>query len=458
MKKVLVFLSISLVAFAQIQFLPISADYASFYATDSTAYLEIYASLFQGNLKYLESEPAKYVASFTSNMELTQNEVIVHTLSHNYQNTTEDTAIIQRYNQFVDIFPMEVPYGDYRAKLQIIDNHSLVKGEYILDVKTIKPSVSIFLSDIELCSHVSKDTVNSIFYKNQLRVIPNPRRVFDLLQPMLYYYVEINNLPYDHSEKRFYEFDYFITTKEGELIKSKDPLTKEIFGKTLVEVGALNVMALPQNTYFINTRVKDLSNNVVATSRRMFIVHKPSPKDTVISESKFSPVAEVYSGFSKEDLENEFQMARYIARRDEEKVFKNLENAEAMKKFLTEFWQARDKEFNLSAGSARLSYMQRVAYANANYGSMGKAGWKSDRGRVLLIYGEPDDYERYPSSMDVLPYIIWRYHNLEGGQYFIFTDLDGFGEYQLIHSTYRKELQNPDWQSLIQKGGTTISY
>jgi GWxTD domain-containing protein len=456
MKKFISILIFPFIVSAQLNFIPVSADYASFYSTDSTAYLEVYLSIFQGNLSYTKYDNENYVASFTTNLELSDADLIIENLSHSYQNATQDTSSLRRYNQFVDIFSVEIPYGEYRAKLQMVDNTTKLKGEYILDIKTIKPSDSLFLSDIELCSHVSRDTTRNIFYKNQLQVVPNPRRVFDMLQPMLYYYVEINKLSYEPDQKNLYEFDYFITTAEGDTVKTRPVVTKEIIGNTLVEVGALNVMALPQNTYFITTRVTDLATQVTSTSRRNFYVYKPSQKDLVASESKLPEIAEVYIGFSKDNLVNEFQMVRYIARRDEERIFKNLENAEAMKKFLTDFWLTRDKEINAVFGASRLNYMQRVDYANANFGSMGKAGWKSDRGRILLLYGEPDEQERFPSSMDILPYIIWRYHNLEGSQHFIFSDLDGFGEYRLIHSTYRKELQNPDWQRLIQKGGTSF--
>jgi GWxTD domain-containing protein len=185
----------------------------------------------------------------------------------------------------------------------------------------------------------------------------------------------------------------------------------------------------------------------------MFFVYKPGKKEQIASESAPSNISEIYSTFTKDELEDEFQKSKYIAIREEEKIFDNLENEEAMRKFLTEFWRSRDYATNSPIGTSRLNYMRRIEYANSNFTSMGKPGWKSDRGRILLIYGEPDEYERFPSSMNLLPYIVWVYHNLEGGQQFVFSDLDGFGEYQLIHSTYRKELQNPDWQSMIRTSG-----
>jgi len=122
-----------------------------------------------------------------------------------------------------------------------------------------------------------------------------------------------------------------------------------------------------------------------------------------------------------------------------------------MQKFLTQFWQRRDTERNLPFGSFRRLYIKRINIANEKYSSMSTDGWKTDMGRVFIMYGEPDEYERNPNSIDMLPHVIWNFHNLEGGAQFIFADEEGFGRYRLIHSTYRRELQNPNWQSIISK-------
>ena len=96
----------------------------------------------------------------------------------------------------MDIFALEVPYGYYKAKVEIVDHTSMRKGEYLFEINTITPKDGLLLSDIELCSRITPDTLQSIYHKNGLKVVPNPRRIFDVLQPMLYFYVELNNLSY----------------------------------------------------------------------------------------------------------------------------------------------------------------------------------------------------------------------------------------------------------------------
>jgi hypothetical protein len=66
-----------------------------------------------------------------------------------------------------------------------------------------------------------------------------------------------------------------------------------------------------------------------------------------------------------------------------------------------------------------------------------------------MTYGEPSEIERFPNETESKPYEIWYYHELEGGVKFVFADLSGYSDYQLVHSTMRGELQDENWQSRI---------
>jgi len=77
-------------------------------------------------------------------------------------------------------------------------------------------------------------------------------------------------------------------------------------------------------------------------------------------------------------------------------------------------------------------------------------GWKSDRGRVYIMYGAPDDIERNVNAMDTYPYEIWRYNQYEGGVLFVFLDKNNSGMYQLVHSTKEGELSDPNWEDFIK--------
>ena len=80
-----------------------------------------------------------------------------------------------------------------------------------------------------------------------------------------------------------------------------------------------------------------------------------------------------------------------------------------------------------------------------------KKGWQSDRGRITIVYGQPDEYSREAASMGTAPHEIWYYHNLQGGVLFVFAALGGGQEYRLIHSTHRSELQDFQWMETLKK-------
>jgi hypothetical protein len=91
------------------------------------------------------------------------------------------------------------------------------------------------------------------------------------------------------------------------------------------------------------------------------------------------------------------------------------------------------------------SYGQRVQYATDNYGQGRREGWRTDRGRVYILYGPMDEIERFPSTSESNPYEIWHSNSLQGGVIFVFVDRTGLGNYELVHSTHRNELQNENW-------------
>jgi GWxTD domain-containing protein len=142
------------------------------------------------------------------------------------------------------------------------------------------------------------------------------------------------------------------------------------------------------------------------------------------------------------ELDEEFRQVKYESTDDERVQFTKLKGAEAKRKFMSAFWRHRSTGF-------RDAYMERVAYANQNYGSMGKKGYRTDRGRVHVIYGKPDDIERHPSESDSRPYEIWSYQNIQGGVIFVFVQRNTSGDYELVHSTHRNELHDEGWQRYL---------
>jgi GWxTD domain-containing protein len=123
----------------------------------------------------------------------------------------------------------------------------------------------------------------------------------------------------------------------------------------------------------------------------------------------------------------------------EREQYKKLSGAEPKRRFLADFWSRRGL-------GTRQEYLKRVGYANANLAVFGRAGYLTDRGRVYIMYGPPDDIERHPSEAESRPYEIWSFNNIQGGVEFVFVQRSPGGDYVLVHSTHRNELHDENWE------------
>lgn len=116
----------------------------------------------------------------------------------------------------------------------------------------------------------------------------------------------------------------------------------------------------------------------------------------------------------------------YIITDEERKVFLTLANDEEREQFIEQFWLRRSPDPEALTNDYKEEHYRRIAYANQHYAS-GIPGWKSDRGRMYIMYGPPDEVEAHPSgghyerpmeegggSTSTFPFEVWRYRYIEG--------------------------------------------
>jgi GWxTD domain-containing protein len=96
-----------------------------------------------------------------------------------------------------------------------------------------------------------------------------------------------------------------------------------------------------------------------------------------------------------------------------------------------EFWKKRDPTPGTDINEALEEHLRRVRYVNAEFGSV-DPGWKTDRGRVYIKHGQPDQVDTATDPYMQGEYLIWRYYinNLV----FVFYDRFGLGDYRLIRT------------------------
>jgi GWxTD domain-containing protein len=144
----------------------------------------------------------------------------------------------------------------------------------------------------------------------------------------------------------------------------------------------------------------------------------------------------------------------YLITDDERKAFKKLETDDERERFIEEFWRRRDPDPDTDENEFREEYYERIAYANEHYAS-GIPGWKTDRGRIYITWGKPDEVETHPSggtynresyegggSTSTYPFERWFYRYLPGvgsGIEIEFVDPTGSGEYRIARNPDEKD-------------------
>jgi GWxTD domain-containing protein len=127
------------------------------------------------------------------------------------------------------------------------------------------------------------------------------------------------------------------------------------------------------------------------------------------------------------DFEQTLEMVRIIATDEEYRALAEAPEDERQAAW-DNFWKQRDPTPETARNEFKEEFFRRVRYANRHFGVL-EPGWKSDRGRVYILYGPPDQIESYPQNMGSPPYEIWDYYRLR--LRFVFVDYDGFGRYEL---------------------------
>ena len=144
----------------------------------------------------------------------------------------------------------------------------------------------------------------------------------------------------------------------------------------------------------------------------------------------------------------------FIITEEERSVFKSLSTPNEKEHFIEQFWYRRDPDPRTAFNEVKEEHYRRIAFANERFQS-GIAGWKTDRGRIYIIHGPPDEIVSYPSggrylrqphegggATSTYPFEVWRYHYLEGMGSEVeleFVDSSWSGEYHLALDPNEKD-------------------
>ena len=144
---------------------------------------------------------------------------------------------------------------------------------------------------------------------------------------------------------------------------------------------------------------------------------RPRKKDD--KAANIEKLGGVYKKWLDEDV-------RWIITDEELSAFKKLANNSERDVFIEGFWQRRDPTPDTAENEYKEEHYRRIAYANEHYAA-GMPGWRTDRGRIYVMYGPPTSIDSHPmggpyqrsseeggGQTSTFPFEVWRYRYLEG--------------------------------------------
>ncbi len=152
----------------------------------------------------------------------------------------------------------------------------------------------------------------------------------------------------------------------------------------------------------------------------------PPPKHALTAKQRRKQQKELEKELNPEDKKWLNEDVAYIITPQERQSFLQLQNEDERQQFIEEFWQRRNPNPDSSYNSYKEEYYRRFAYVNQHYAA-GEPGWKTDRGRIYITWGPPDDQDDHDAggpydrpfelgggSTTTYPFEDWTYNYLPG--------------------------------------------
>lgn len=346
--------------------------------------------------------------------------------------------------------------GSYSIWMELTDLADTMNRSVLPEQSIVAPDFEEApdLSDIQFFDVYTMQTQDaSWFSKNGIYYRPLLYPFYPTEARLMHFYAEIYGMDKAHAREDFL-LRYMIRRKgwtepiEGFLL-----FEKQKGDAVNVVLGSFDLGELPSGSYEFVIEVRNRGNELLATQTAAFM------RSNKLSVSDLSSIRLLdVSGTFAEACEAEM-MPFYLkslkprATSVEQRAIDDLiatNDTVLMRKFLYNFWVARNPS---DPAGAWKDYLVMVNYVNGKYDLLNRHGFETERGRVYLQYGPPNDIFESRFEAGTKPYEIWQYNIIPNGEtnvvFVFFNDDLVSNDYRLIHSTATGEVHNQRWKLLI---------
>lgn len=362
-------------------------DYAAFRDSDTTGHIDCYFKLPYSALVF-ERRDSVFVGSYliTGQLKDMQNE------------------------PFADkVWEKEVVVGGYDQSQQTDGYDNALLNFYFKIPQKKKINGSIKIEDLNSARQKTINlTIKLLDHLSGLRLNkfgkPNPKRTY-LVKDTVEVYWEVYNI-----------------LKANDTCSIAFILENKIIANYFIMSNKIRDMGQNRIAEFEARIPLDSLSELESGNYKIKVMYKPTKEEKATDINIASPFYLTTKGYL-----DKIDELRYIATDEEMKQLRKASSSERQRLW-QEFWKKKDPTPTTEENEIMDDYFKRIEYCKVHF-SKGDKGYKSDRARVYMKFGTPDQIESSSFERGTQPYEIWYYYNQN--MRFVFVDASGFGEYVL---------------------------
>ena len=374
-------------------------------------------------------------------------------LEQSWQNHA--TAGLRRPDAFaVDMVRFSLAPGRYRLDVAVVDSVSGRRTDTAVDLEgfATAPQASDLLLSPQIRATGGADTVPrpAELRWGQMLVTAAARLSLTPLRPDAYYLLEA----YSPKEATG-TLKLRVADSAGKSLLTTAETAVQVPAGGGILKGQLDLGGLPPGQYAMVASL-ELGGKTVERSAGFTMAGLDETLEKDVARREAAKVTDegYFEAMSEEDIAMAKEPISLVAEGGELGKWNKDLSLRAKRRFMTDFWKRRDPTPGTPVNETRQLFYDAVAYADKTFGEKGRAavpGWKTDRGRIYVKNGSPDEQlDRFQAGRSV-PYQVWRYRRGRD-RFYIFADRsNGVGIYQLVHSNDVRENGIPNWREVVRE-------
>lgn len=445
-------------------------NYGVFSTTGSKPYLETYLTISGNSVKFLPSKGGLQ-ASVNISWKILKGSEVVKSSNYNLMSPLASDTL--HLPSFIDCQRFSLDNGKYTLELIVLDKANPEGKSYHTETITIlfNRDKKVYSSDIQVLESFSKSSATTVLTKSGYDLVPYNINYYPKTQNALKFYFETYNLDSVIGKGSKFVYSYYIENSEN--LQKQIGLSgfqKQNANKVNSLLAQFDISQLSSGNYNLVIEVKD-SLNTSQIQKKWFFQRQSDAVQMATNEtSHIKTIEDFYNSVQSTDSLKQFVECLWPISntKDKENQMVQIKRKEPslMRSYLVDYWktQAADTANPLTLW---YSYYKLVLETNALLKCGKQKGYYTDRGRVYLQYGKPDQRNQVNSEPSTYPYEIWHYYKIYDSttkrfftnKRFVFVNFAIADDcYKLIHSDVRGELYDERWRfKLVNRSQQSIN-